>query len=127
MKIDIAIEKLESAVGKISRALGTEPVEQYETSVSAEVGRQLAVNATTGSQIPAIGLHCMNIMTTVATVELTMRAMVAKSAYFSHLRRLPILSRNNATDNFTRQIIRLVKSPETKFSFLNRTSCAASK
>lgn len=107
--------------------MGTEPVEQYETIVNAEVGRQSAVNAIVGSQIPAIGLHCTNIMTIVAIVELTRRAIVAKSEYLSHLRRPPILSRNNATDNFTRQIIILVKSPETKFSFLNRTSCAASK
>ena len=79
------------------------------------------------SQIPAIGLHCTNIITIVATVELTRRAIVAKSEYLSHLRRPPILSRNNATDNFTRQIMRLVRIPETKFNFLNRISCAASK
>ena len=87
----------------------------------------MAVNATVGSQIPAIGLHCTNIITMVAIVELTRRAMVAKSEYLSHLRRPPILSRNNATDNFTRQIIRLVKIPETKFNFLKRRRCAASK
>ena len=80
-----------------------------------------------GSQIPAIGLHCTNIITIVAIVELTRRAIVAKSEYLSHLRRPPILSRNNATDNFTRQIMRLVRIPETKFNFLNRMSWAASK
>ena len=87
----------------------------------------MAVNATVGSQIPAIGLHCTNIMTTVAIVELTRRAMVAKREYLSHLRRPPILSRKNATDNFTRQITRLVKSPEMKFNFLYRMRCAVSK
>ncbi len=102
-------------------------MEQYETSVNAEAGRQLAVIATVGSQIPAMGLHCTNNMTTVAKVELTKRAMVANSEALSHLRKPPIFSRNNATDNFTKQIMKLVKSPETKFSFPIRMTCAVSK
>lgn len=115
------------SVGNISRDVGTKPVEQYETSVNAEAGRHLAVIATLGSQIPAVGVHCTNSMTIVAKVELTKRAMVAKSEALSHLRNPPIFSRNNATDSFTRQIIRFVKNPEMKFSFLNRMTCAMSK
>ena len=66
-------------------------------------------------------------MTTVAKVELTKRAMVARSESLSHLRRPPILSRNNVTDIFTRQMIRLPKIPATKFNFAKRTTCAISK
>lgn len=115
------------SVGNIAGELGTKPVEQYDTSVNAAAGRQMAVNATVGSQIPAIGLHCTNIMTTVANVELTKRAIVAKSDTLSHLCKPPIFSRNNTTDNFTKQRMKLVKSPETKFNFLIRMTCAVSR
>lgn len=105
--------------------LGIEPAEQYETSANAEVERQLAF--TLGSQFPAIGLHCTKRMITVAEVELIKRATIANSTVLSHLRKPPILSRNNATDTFTKQIIKLDKTCVTKTAFPTRMTCARSK
>ena len=105
--------------------LGTEPAEQYKTSVNTEVERQLTF--TLGSQSVAIGLHCTKRTIIVAKVEVIKRAIILNSIALSHLRKPPILSRNNATDTFTIQIIKRDKISITKRPFPTRMTCARSK
>ena len=64
---------------------------------------------------------------TDAEEELTKRAIVAISETLSHLRKPPILSKNNATDIFTKQMTNVHKSNETNISFRARMTCARSK
>ena len=92
------------------------PPMQYETSGKAYLGRQSAFALSLGSQTAARGLHCTKSTTTNTEVEVTKRAIVAKSEYRSHFRRPPILNRNSAIDIFTTRMMRLVSNSVTSVS-----------
>ena len=96
-------------------------------STKTEVEKHFDVRLITGSQFPAIGLHWTESMITNVKVELIKRVVEAKSKTLSHLLKPPILSRNRATETFTRQRIGVAINSPMKSHFATLVSCAMSK